>query len=68
MVGSFTWNSIAVVGPGTALKNCIEDSLPALGLHCCVKFSLGAQSGDCSLVAGHGFLSAVTSAAAEHRL
>ena len=43
-------------------------SLPALGLHCCVKFSLGAQSGDCSLVAGHGFLSAVTSAAAEHRL
>ena len=29
---------------------------PALGLHCCVKFSLGAQSGDCSLAAVHGFL------------
>ena len=44
-------------------------SLPALGLHCCVKtFSLGAQSGDYSLVAGHGFLSAVTADVAEHRL
>ena len=50
MVGGFTWNSIAVVGPGTALKNCIEESPKCQFLECVAKAGKESESVSCSVV------------------
>ena len=56
-------------------SSCSEQFLAALGLRCCMGFSLAAVSGDCFLVAACGLLIAVcglliaaASLDAEHRL
>ena len=49
-------------------KNISFYFLAVLGLHCCVGFSLVAESSTCSLVAGHRLLIVVASVVAEHRL
>ena len=42
--------------------------LAVLGLHCCVGFSLVAESRSYSVAVGHRLLIVVASLAAEHRL